>query len=99
MNSPLVQLLDGVLERGRREKLFRSGVDPVQVVEYSIVFSVIILPLTYLPLLMAASDKDVMGPFVNGRLAKTLGWFYLILICVAALLAVPLLVISHGGKG
>ena len=30
MNSPLVQLLDGVLERGRREKLFRSGVDPVQ---------------------------------------------------------------------
>jgi manganese transport protein len=76
-----------------------TGVDPVQVVEYSIVFSVIILPLTYLPLLMAASDKDVMGPFVNGRLAKTLGWFYLILICVAALLAVPLLVISHGGKG
>jgi AcrR family transcriptional regulator len=30
MNSPLVQLLDGVLERGRREKLFRAGVDPVQ---------------------------------------------------------------------
>ena len=30
MNSPLVQLLDGVLERGRRDKLFRSGVDPVQ---------------------------------------------------------------------
>jgi AcrR family transcriptional regulator len=30
MNSPLVQLLDGVLERGRREKLFRAGIDPVQ---------------------------------------------------------------------
>jgi AcrR family transcriptional regulator len=30
VNSPLVQLLDGVLERGRREKLFRAGVDPVQ---------------------------------------------------------------------
>ena len=30
MNSPLVQLLDGVLERGRRDKLFRAGIDPVQ---------------------------------------------------------------------
>jgi manganese transport protein len=75
-----------------------TGIDPVMVVEYSIIFSVIILPLTYLPLLMAASDKAVMGPFVNGRLAKSLGWFYLLLICLAALGAVPLLVITHGGK-
>jgi AcrR family transcriptional regulator len=30
MNSPLVQLLDNVLERGKRENLFRAGVDPVQ---------------------------------------------------------------------
>ncbi|MDM0105825.1 TetR/AcrR family transcriptional regulator [Variovorax sp. J22R24] len=30
MNSPLVQLLDNVLERGKRLDLFRAGVDPVQ---------------------------------------------------------------------
>jgi AcrR family transcriptional regulator len=30
MNSPLVQLLDNVLERGRRDDLFRAGVDAVQ---------------------------------------------------------------------
>ncbi|TAM42832.1 MAG: TetR family transcriptional regulator [Burkholderiaceae bacterium] len=30
MNSPLVQLLDTVLERGRRDGLFRAGIDPVQ---------------------------------------------------------------------
>jgi Mn2+/Fe2+ NRAMP family transporter len=76
-----------------------TGVDPVQVVEYSIIFAVVILPLTYLPLLMAAGDKNLMGPFANGWLAKTLGWFYLLLICLAALAAIPLLVISHGGKG
>jgi manganese transport protein len=75
-----------------------TGVDPVMVVEYSIIFAVIILPLTYLPLLMAASDKELMGPFVNGRLAMWLGWFYLILVCLAALGAVPLMVITHGGK-
>jgi AcrR family transcriptional regulator len=30
MTSPLVALLDNVLKRGRREGLFRTGVDPVQ---------------------------------------------------------------------
>jgi AcrR family transcriptional regulator len=30
MNSPLIQMLDTVLERGRAAGLFRSGVDPVQ---------------------------------------------------------------------
>lgn len=30
LNSPLVQLLDDVLQRGQRANLFRGGVDPVQ---------------------------------------------------------------------
>jgi AcrR family transcriptional regulator len=30
MNSPLVQMLDTVLERGRRKDLFRAGIDPIQ---------------------------------------------------------------------
>ena len=31
MNSPLIKLLDDVLERGRRSGVFRDGIDPVQV--------------------------------------------------------------------
>lgn len=76
-----------------------TGVDPVSVVEYSIVFSVVILPFTYFPVLVVAGDPEVMGEFANGWLAKTLGWFYLAVITVAALLAVPLLIITHGGQG
>jgi hypothetical protein len=30
MNSPLVQTLGDILERGRRDGLFRGGIDPVQ---------------------------------------------------------------------
>jgi len=30
MNSPLIKLLDDVLERGRRSNVFRDGIDPVQ---------------------------------------------------------------------
>ena len=30
MNSPLIQMLDTVLARGREKKLFRNGIDPMQ---------------------------------------------------------------------
>lgn len=76
-----------------------TGVDPVNVVEYSIIFAVVILPLTYFPMLLVARDKEYMGPHANGWLADVLGWFYLILITLVALCAVPLLIITHGGKG
>jgi Mn2+/Fe2+ NRAMP family transporter len=76
-----------------------TGVDPVEVVEYSIIFSVVILPLTYFPMLLVAQDPDEMGPYVNGKLANILGWAFLILISIAALAAIPLLIITNGGKG
>jgi len=76
-----------------------TGVDPVEIVEYSIIFAVVILPLSYFPMLLVAQDEDYMGPFKNGKLANILGWFYLILITIVALFAIPLLIITHGGKG
>lgn len=79
--------------------IIASGVDPVTVVEYSIVFSVVILPLTYFPLLLVAGDPRVMGRHVNGKLSSWLGWFYLVLVTITALAAIPLLVLTHGGRG
>jgi Mn2+/Fe2+ NRAMP family transporter len=76
-----------------------TGVDPVEVVEYSIIFAVLILPLTYFPVLLVAGDDEYMYPYANGKFATVLGWFYLVIITIAALCAIPLLIITHGGKG
>jgi manganese transport protein len=76
-----------------------TGIDPVKVVEYSIVFSVIILPLSYFPLLIVAGDRRVMREHANGPLARALGWFFLALVTLAAVAAIPLLVATHGGRG
>ena len=38
-----------------------TGVDPIMVTEYSVVFSAIALPLTYLPILVVANDPRVHG--------------------------------------
>jgi len=76
-----------------------TGVDPVQLTEYAVVFSVVVLPFTYLPVLLVARDKTFMGEHVNGRLATTLGWIYMVIIMIVAVAAIPLLIITNAGGG
>jgi len=76
-----------------------TGVDPVRIVEYSIVFSVIVLPFTYLPVLVVAADKRIMGAHANGIVVNVLGWIYLVVITLAAIAAIPLFLSTHGGQG
>ena len=76
-----------------------TGVDVMMLVEFAVLFSILVLPLTYLPLLLLSGDKKYMGQYVNGRLAKTLGWLYFAVITVAALAALPLFLVTSGGNG
>jgi manganese transport protein len=75
-----------------------TGVDPMQLVEYAVLFSILVLPLTYLPLLLLAGDKSYMGQYANGRVGKALGWFYFALITFAAIGALPLYFLTSGGQ-
>jgi Mn2+/Fe2+ NRAMP family transporter len=76
-----------------------TGVDPVFVTELSVIFSVMALPLTYLPILLVARDRNYMGKHANGRLATTLAWAYLVLIVCISLAAMPLLILTNMGEG
>ena len=76
-----------------------TGYDPVKLTEYSVIFSVVALPLTYLPILLIANDRSYMGSKVNGRLANVFGVIYFIVIIAIALAAIPLMLITHGGQG
>jgi manganese transport protein len=76
-----------------------TGVDPVQLTEYAVIFSVVALPLTYLPILLVANDRSYMGQYVNGRFANTLGVVYLIIILAVSLSAIPLMIITNVGQG
>ena len=76
-----------------------TGIDPMQLVEYAVLFSILVLPLTYLPLLLLAGDKSYMGEYANGPVGKTLGWLYFALISLAAIGALPLYFLTSGGQG
>jgi len=46
-----------------------TGIDPVMLTEYAVIFSAVALPLTYLPILLVANDRAYMREHANGRLA------------------------------
>jgi Mn2+/Fe2+ NRAMP family transporter len=76
-----------------------TGVDPIQLTEYSVVFSSVVLPLTYFPVLLVARDRTFMGEHANGRVASFFGWLYMVVIVVIAVAAIPLLIATNAGGG
>jgi Mn2+/Fe2+ NRAMP family transporter len=76
----------------------QTGVDPIELTEYAVIFSIPVLPLTYLPILLVGNDREVMGRHVNGPLSRALGWAYFVLICVLAVAAPVLFVWTNGGS-
>jgi len=76
-----------------------SGIDPVMLTEYAVIFSVVALPLTYVPILLVANDRAYMGRYTNGRLANAFGLLYLVVILVVAVTAIPLMVVTNQGQG
>jgi Mn2+/Fe2+ NRAMP family transporter len=76
-----------------------TGVDPVLVTEISVVFSVVALPLTYVPILLVANDRAYMGRYANGVAANVFGLLYLVVVLVIAVAAIPLLLLSNMGQG
>jgi manganese transport protein len=75
----------------------QTGVDPIELTEYAVIFSIPVLPLTYLPILLVGNDRSVMGKYVNGPFARVLGWGYFGLICLLALAAPVLFMWTNGG--
>lgn len=75
-----------------------TGVDPITLTEYAVIFSVVAMPLTYWPIFMLARDKKLMGKFTNKKLANVLGWVYLVIIGVVSIAALPLMIITNRGQ-
>jgi manganese transport protein len=76
-----------------------TGVDPIKVTEYSVIFSVVALPLTYIPILLVANDRAYMGRYRNGRVANVFGIGYLLVILAIAVAAIPLMIVTNVGQG
>ncbi|GAB3660697.1 NRAMP family divalent metal transporter [Glycomyces tarimensis] len=77
--------------------IIQTGVDPVMVTEVALVGSAVALPLTYLPVLIVANDREYLGEHVNGRLGNAVGLATMVVVLVAALAAIPLMITTGMG--
>lgn len=75
-----------------------TTVDPIKVTEYSVVFSAVALPLTYVPILIVANDPDYLAARTNGPVTNALGMVYLVVILVASAAAIPLMLWTKAGQ-
>jgi len=75
-----------------------TGVRPLQLVNITIIFSAVLLPFTYYPILKTAADRNIMGEHANGRALNVVATILLVLVSIAAVIAVPLMLLTHGGK-
>jgi len=74
-----------------------SGLDPLKLVNISVIFGMVVMPLTYYPIMRVAMDKGIMKRHVNSRADTAMGMVFLVLITLAALAAIPLTIVTHSG--
>jgi manganese transport protein len=75
-----------------------SGFDPLKLVNISVVFAMVVMPLTYYPIMRVAMDKGIMKRHVNSRTDTAVAVLFLVLITVAALAAIPLMILTDSGQ-
>ena len=75
-----------------------SGLRPLQLVNISIIFGMVVMPLTYYPILRVAADEGIMGDHANRRWVNIVAGIFLVLIAIAAVAAVPLMLLTHSGQ-
>ena len=74
-----------------------TGLDPIKITVVSMIFAVMALPFTFLPMLLVANDDTYMGEHKNGIFGNTVGVSFLIVLMIGAVAALPLVIITGGG--
>jgi manganese transport protein len=74
------------------------GIRPLDLINYSIIFGMVIMPLTYYPILRVAADRKIMGRHVNTKADNIVAIIFLVLIAAAAVAAIPLMILTRSGK-
>jgi manganese transport protein len=70
--------------------------DPIQVIQYTIVLSAAAVPLTFLPILIVANDPAFVGEKVNSFAVNVISLALLAVMIVASLATIPLMIVTRG---
>jgi manganese transport protein len=75
-----------------------TTLNPITVTIVAVACSATLLPFLFLPVLLVANDRELMGELANGRLSNTVGMLTLGFSCAIAAITFPLLILTKGGS-
>ena len=75
-----------------------TGIEPTTLVNISIIFGMVIMPLTYYAIVRGAGDKKILGKHAKNKFRNFAGWSMLAVITIAPLAAIPLMMVPSGGQ-
>jgi len=75
-----------------------TTVDPITVTIVTVVLGAAAIPLTYLPLLVVANDREYMGKYVNKRWQNALATTALLVMLVVSVATLPLMFATKAGQ-
>jgi manganese transport protein len=74
-----------------------TTINPITITIVAVSCSAALLPFLFLPVLLIANDRTVMGDLANGRLSNAVGTATIGLTILVSVAALPLLVLTRGG--
>jgi Mn2+/Fe2+ NRAMP family transporter len=75
-----------------------TGIEPTTLMNISIIFGMVIMPLTYYAIVRGAGDKKILGKHAKNKFLNFAGWSMLAVITIAPLAAIPLMMVPSGGQ-
>ena len=64
------------------------GIDPIKALIYAAIANGLVAPIILLLIVRIASDKKIMGRWVNGKISSSIGWITTLTMAVAGIMAI-----------
>jgi Mn2+/Fe2+ NRAMP family transporter len=74
-----------------------TTINPITVTIVAVTCSAALLPFLFLPVLLVANDRELMGELANGRVSNFIGVGSIVISIAVAAAAIPLLILTKGG--
>ena len=75
-----------------------TTIDPITLTIVTVVLGAAAIPLTYLPLLVVANDREYMGPHVNKHWQNGFAMIALLVMIVVSIATLPLMFATKAGQ-
>ena len=78
--------------------IVQTRVDPLDLTEYAVIASAVAMPLSFWPIVRVSQNRETMGRYASGPVARPMAWLSYAVVCVVAIAGPILMLLTHTGE-